>query len=113
MQLFIEDEATVTFGIPVVSMYAFLPLTMGYNNNSRTTLQSLGKKKISSAFSILRQLVITVPLIILTDKLWGFYAICAVPLIADVITDVAAHFILKKTLKDIKAEFESGAEISL
>ncbi|MCR5009541.1 MAG: MATE family efflux transporter [Clostridia bacterium] len=113
MQLFIEDETTVTFGIPVVSMYAFLPLTMGYNNNSRTTLQSLGKKKISSAFSILRQLVITVPLIILTDKLWGFYAICAVPLIADVITDIAAHFILKKTLKDIKAEFESGKEISL
>lgn len=113
MRLFIEDEATVNFGIPVVMMYAFLPLTMGYNNNSRTTLQSLGKKKISSLFSILRQILITVPLIIIADRYFGFYAICAVPLIADIITDVVASFILRRTLRDIKADFESGKEITL
>ena len=76
-------------------------------------LQSLGKKKISSLFSILRQVIITVPLIIIADKFLGFYAICAVPLIADIITDIVASFILRRTMKDIKAEFESGKEISL
>ena len=69
MLLFIKDEATVVFGTPLVRIYAFLPFTMGYNNNTRTLLQALGRKKVSSTFSLIRQVLLYVPLALLLDRL--------------------------------------------
>ena len=106
MMLFIKDEATVAFGTPLVRIYAFLPFTMGYNNNSRTTLQALGKRRISTRFSLVRQILLYVPLMILLDKFFGFYGTVMTPIVADIITDIGAFFILRHVFKGIKEECE-------
>ncbi len=107
MLLFIKDEATVVFGTPLVRIYAFLPFTMGYNNNTRTLLQALGRKKVSSTFSLIRQVLLYVPLMFLLDRLFGFYGTAFTPLVADAITDVIGFFWVRKMMREIKAECET------
>ncbi|MBR5730489.1 MAG: hypothetical protein IKX89_00915, partial [Firmicutes bacterium] len=109
MLLFIKDEATVVFGTPLVRIYAFLPFTMGYNNNTRTLLQALGRKKVSSTFSLIRQVLLYVPLALLLDRLFGFYGTTFTPLVADMITDVLGFFWVRKVMREIRAECEASS----
>ena len=104
VQFFINDPETIAFGIPLVRMYAFLPLSMGFNNNSRTTLQALGEKGTSTLISTLRLLIMYLPVMFLLDKLFGFYGNVFTPIATDIITNVIVFFIVRRVFRRIEAE---------
>ena len=107
MMLFINDPDTVRFGTPLVQMYAFIVLTMAYNNNARCVLQALGKKRQSSFFSILRQVILYLPLVFILNRLFGFYGAAFAPIAADLISDVIGYFLTRNVFRQIKSECEA------
>ncbi|MBQ9891065.1 MAG: MATE family efflux transporter [Firmicutes bacterium] len=107
MMLFINDPETIKFGTPLVQMYAFIVLTMAYNNNARCVLQALGKKRQSSVYSIVRQVILYLPLLIILNKLFGFYGAAFAPIAADLISDITGFFITRNVFRQIKAECEA------
>ncbi len=104
---FINDPDTVRFGTPVVRMYAFVVLTMNYNNNARTVLQALGKKRQSSLFSILRQVGMYLPLLFILNRFFGYYGAAFSTIAADITGDIFAFFLMKKVFVQIRKELES------
>ena len=88
MKLFIKDEATVSYGIGLVRIYSFLPLCICPQCNIRTFLQSVGEKKLSSFFSILRQIVIYIPMLLLLDRFFGFYGAAFTNVGTDIIAGI-------------------------
>ena len=80
---------------------------MAYNNNARSVLQALGKKRQSSVFSIVRQVVLYIPALVILNKFFGFYGAVFAPIAADLISDVMGLFITRKVFRQIKAECEA------
>ena len=106
MTFFINDEATIAYGTPLVKMYSFICLTMSLNNNTRTTLQALGQKTKSSLFSMLRQIVLFIPMIFILNKLFGFYGAGFTPIACDIISDAIGIVLMHNVMKKIKKECE-------
>ena len=102
--VFINDADTIRFGIPLVRMYAFIVLTMSYNNNIRTVLQALGKKKQSTLFSIFRQVVLYMPLLYILNAIFGFYGAAFATIAADLVSDVFAFFLIRQVFRQARAE---------
>ncbi|MBQ1310576.1 MAG: MATE family efflux transporter [Blautia sp.] len=107
---FINDPETVRFGTPLVQMYAFIVLTMSYNNNVRTVLQALGKKRQSSLFSIFRTVGLYLPFLFLLNRFFGFYGAAFATIAADLVGNVFAWFLLRSVYRGIEAE--SGESFS-
>ena len=104
--IFINDEATIAYGIGVVRMYAFLPLGMSYNNNVRTTLQALGKKKTASIYTIGRLAVLYLPMMYLLTHFFGFYGTAFTPISIDIVSDIVGFFLMRRIFRQIQDEFE-------
>ena len=85
-------------------MYAFIVLTMAYNNNARSVLQALGKKRQSSVFSIVRQVILYMPMLLILNKLFGFYGAAFAPIAADLLSDIMGFFVTRRVFRQIKAE---------
>ena len=104
---FINDPDTVRFGIPLVRMYAFIVLTMSYNNNARTVMQALAQKKQSTWFSIFRTVILYVPLLYILNYFFGFYGAAFSTIASDLISDVVAFFLIRNIFQKIRIECEA------
>lgn len=105
-EIFIRDEQTVAFGIIFVRIYAAFPFLMAVNNNCRTVYQAIGKKKLSVAISIFRNVVLFFPLIYVMNHFFGVVGLVSTNLVSDVLIDIYALIAMKREMKRIKAEFE-------
>jgi len=109
VQLFINDPETIRLGTPMVRMYSFICLTMGFNNNTRTVMQALRQKKQSSIFSIIRQVVLFFPMIFILNSAFGLYGAAFASIAADLMSDIIAIFLIRRILARIKLECENNA----
>ena len=110
-RLFIKEEVTVKFATLFVRVYSTLPLCMAINNNCRTTYQAIGNKKQSTAISIIRNLVLFLPLIYIFNHFFGINGVIFAQPTADALIDIYSIIAAEKVMKQIKAEFEN-TEIS-
>lgn len=65
MGIFSEDAATVTQGAKMLNIYFFGFVFMAFQFSGQTTFQALGKAKHAIFFSLLRKVIIVVPLTLL------------------------------------------------
>ncbi len=105
--LFIKDEATVIYGILFVRIYSALPFTMSPNNNCRTVFQAIGMKKQSTRISILRNVILFVPVMYLLNHFFGIYGLILSNLISDIIVDIYALISMNKAMNRLKNEFNA------
>jgi len=71
MGIFSEDAATITQGAKMLNIYFFGFVFMAFQFSGQTTFQALGKAKHAIFFSLLRKVIIVVPLTLLLPAL-GF-----------------------------------------
>ena len=71
MGIFSEDAQTITQGARMLGIYFFGFVFMAFQFSGQTTFQALGKAKYAIFFSLLRKVVIVVPLTLLLPSL-GF-----------------------------------------
>ena len=110
MRIFINDPATVEFGIPLVKMFSFMPFLMCPNNNFRTLMQCLGRKKTAALYTLMRTFMLFVPLVIILNKLFGFYGATFSALGSYIIGDLVGIPIVTKIMKKAKAECEAASD---
>lgn len=65
MGIFSEDAATITQGAKMLNIYFFGFVFMAFQFSGQTTFQALGKAKHAIFFSLLRKVIIVVPLTLL------------------------------------------------
>lgn len=71
MGIFSEDAATITQGAKMLNIYFFGFVFMAFQFSGQTTFQALGKAKHAIFFSLLRKVIIVVPLTLLLPAM-GF-----------------------------------------
>lgn len=71
MGIFSEDAATITRGAKMLNIYFFGFVFMAFQFSGQTTFQALGKAKHAIFFSLLRKVIIVVPLTLLLPAM-GF-----------------------------------------
>lgn len=107
VKMFIEDPETIVWGSKFLKIYAFLPLTMSYNNSCRTTFQALGLKSKSMIISVSRNFILYIPIMYLLNGIWGISGLMFTQSTCDMIVNVASFIMLKKALEKIKAEINA------
>ena len=104
VKLFINDAETIKWGTQFLRVYAFLPLTMSYNNSCRTTFQALGLKSKSMIISVCRNFIFYMPVMYLLNYVGGISGLIFTQSVCDLLVDALAFFMMTKAMKKIKAE---------
>ena len=63
--IFSDDPAMMAAGVPMLKLYFFGFVFMAFQFSGQTTFQALGKAKHAIFFSLLRKVIIVVPLTLL------------------------------------------------
>jgi len=106
-QAFIMDEATVAFGIIFVRIYSSFPLLMAINNNCRTVFQALGEKKKSTRISLIRNVVLFLPVMYLMNHFFGVVGLILSNEVTDAIIDIYSLISMRKTMNRLKTEMNA------
>ena len=104
IRIFINDDATVAFGIPLVRLFAFLPFFMVFHNTTRTMFQAMRKKKTATMFSIFKQVIVFLPVLYIMNSLYGFYGAASTSIVAEIIAGIVGIIILRRLLKKEKEQ---------
>ena len=107
MRIFINDPATIAYGIPLVKMYAVFPIVLNFNANFRSFMQCMGYKKESMLFVIMRQLVFFLPLLLILNHFFGFYGACSAMIVGDIATDIVGYLIIRRVMRHAKEHCSS------
>jgi len=107
VNLFIADADTIYWGSRFLKVFAFMPLTMAYNNSCRTTFQALGRKKYSVLVSSFRNFFLYLPIMYTLNGLWGISGLIFTASSCDMIANTMSFFFMKKTMKEIENEFNA------
>ena len=107
MRIFINDQATIEYGTPLVKMYAVFPIVLNFNANYRSFMQCMGYKKESTLFVLMRQLVFFFPLLLILNHFFGFYGACSAIIVGDVATDIIGTFIIRRVMRHAKEHCSS------
>ena len=102
MRIFINDPATISYGIPLVKMYAVFPTVLNFNANYRSFMQCMSYKKESTLFVLMRQLVFFLPLLLILNHFFGFYGACSAIIVGDIATDIIGTFIIRRVMRHAK-----------
>ena len=74
IKIFNSDEALLSLGIPSIRRYFSMALFMAFQFAGQNTFVALGRAKFAVFFSLLRKVIITVPLVILLPRINGLGA---------------------------------------
>lgn len=102
MRIFINDPATISYGIPLVKMYAVFPIILNFNANFRSFMQCMGYKKESTLYVLMRQLVFFLPSLLILNHFFGFYGACSAMIVGDIITDSIGSLIMRRVMRHAK-----------
>ena len=112
MSIFVKDEHLVTQSVAAFrAMVAVFPILSIYYV-SIYYYQSIGKGRASFVISILRQLIILLPVSVILVKFlhWGAYGVWLAYPIADLISGVAAIFLVRRATKKLDDRIEIQSE---
>lgn len=71
IRLFNDDPALIQYGIPAFRIYFSVFFMMSLQMAGQTASMALGRAKLSVFFSLLRKVVIVIPLTLILPNLWG------------------------------------------
>ncbi len=99
IRLFINDQETIDVGIAVVRIFCFMPLTIVPQICIRTSLQSMGEKKLASLYSIFRQILFYAPMLLILNHFFGLNGAAFTNVGADILVGAVGVPLLANALK--------------
>lgn len=102
IRLFINDDPTVAFGIPLVRIFAFLPFFMCFHNTTRTMFQAMRKKTTATVYAIFKQVIVFLPALYILDHFFGFYGAASTSIVAEIFAGAVGIPVLIHLLKQEK-----------
>ncbi|MGN0136381.1 MATE family efflux transporter [Anaerotignum sp.] len=106
--IFNASETMLEIGIPALRTISLSWLMAGFNIICSSTFQALGHGVISLFISILRQMIVILPVAFIFSKIWGLQATWLAFPISEVVAMLFTAFCLQKIYgKEIKPMFEA------
>ncbi len=111
IMLFNNDPELVAIGSTGIRIYLFMLPIIGFQIISTNYFQSIGKAKISMFLSLLRQVILLIPLYILLPKIFGtLKSIWFAGPIADAAASILTAFFLFRELKHLADAHSNSSE---
>lgn len=101
VQAFIEDAATVGYGIEFLRARCFATPFMFLSFNMVHFMQAVGRGKISFYLAVIRQLCLNIPILLLMNRLFGMSGIVWTQMIADFLNVIISYIIYFHILKKL------------
>ncbi|MEG0133934.1 MAG: MATE family efflux transporter [Clostridium sp.] len=113
--IFNNDPELVQIATNGMKIYLFMMPVVGFQVVSSNYFQSIGKAKISMFLSLLRQVILLIPCLIILPKIFGLNGIWLAGAMSDGLSSVITGIIFFYSVKKLKAKevvLEDGLEIS-
>ncbi len=93
IRIFNDDPALLEVGVKTMRIYYAAYVMMGFQMIGQNTFVAMGRAKHAVFFSLLRKVILVVPLMLLLPRLWnlGVYGIFAAEPISDAVGGLAAY----------------------
>ena len=92
---------TLAFAASFLRLRCLASPVIFLNFHSSYGLQAVGDGKSTFIHSVIRQLVLYIPILILMDRIWGGYGVTASKMVAEALSFPIAFFMLVKKLKTV------------
>lgn len=101
IQVFIEDAATVGYGIEFLRARCFATPFMFLSFNMVHFMQAVGKGRVSFWLAVIRQLCLNIPLLFVMNYLFGMSGIVHTQMIADFLNVIVSYIIYFRVVKTL------------
>ena len=101
---FNKDPKLMDISVRGARIYLFMMPIIGISITGSNYIQSIGKAKVAMFLSLLRQVIILIPMILILPKFWGLDGVwCAQP-VSDLLASIIVGTVLYKELNRSKNE---------
>lgn len=105
IKLFTSDSSElISIGSNGLRIYLIMLPIIGYQIVGANYFQAIGKAKISMMLSLLRQVIILIPLILIIPQFWGLTGVWIAGPIADFISFIITFILLNRALKELSSK---------
>lgn len=101
---FNKDPELMSISIKGIRIYLLMLPIIGISITGSNYMQSIGKAKKAMFLSLLRQVILLIPLILILPKLWGVDGIWVAQPVSDVIATLVTGFMLVREFKEVEKE---------
>lgn len=100
IRIFNDDPALLEVGVKTMRIYYAAYVMMGFQMIGQNTFVAMGKARHAVFFSLLRKVILVVPLMLLLPRLWnlGAYGVFAAEPISDAVGGLAAYVTMMCTV---------------
>ncbi|SHK06732.1 putative efflux protein, MATE family [Clostridium cavendishii DSM 21758] len=116
IKMFNSDEQLIEIGVKGLKIFLFMMPVIGFQIISANFFQSIGKAKISIFLSLLRQVIILIPMLIILPKFLGLTGVWLSGPIADFTSSVITGVFLFREfnkLTNLQNQKESKSELAI
>ncbi|MCH1960026.1 MATE family efflux transporter [Romboutsia hominis] len=109
--LFNKDEELMKISIQGIRIYLFMMPIVGISITGSNFIQSIGKAKIAMLLSLLRQVILLIPFILILPQFLGLNGVWLSQALADLISTILTIIVLYKELRSYKILNDEGKDI--
>lgn len=96
-----------TAGVMGLRIYCAVLPVVGFQIIASSYFQAVGKAKLATFLSLLRQIIVLLPLILLLPKFWGVEGVWVANPVSDMVAAVITFIFFRNELKKLKCEIPS------
>ena len=111
IRMFSDDQALLDIGVPGIKMFMLALPVIGFQIIASNYFQSIGKAKIAAILTLLRQVVVLIPVLLLLPGVIGLKGIWLSAPIADVGSAIITSIFLIKEWKKLAGKVESMEKV--
>ena len=98
-------------GVLGLRIYCAVLPVVGYQIIASTYFQAIGKARLAAFLSLLRQIIVLLPLIIILPHFWGVTGVWIANPIADVVAAVVSFFFFRRELRKLSCPADTPADV--
>lgn len=107
---FNKDPELMNISIKGIRIYLSMLPIVGISITGSNYMQSIGRAKKSMLISLLRQVILLIPLILILPRVWGLDGIWVAQPVSDIIATLVTAFMLVREFKEVAKEEEEEEE---
>lgn len=112
IKIFNSDEELINIGTKGMRIFLFMMPVIGFQIISTNFFQSIGKAKISMFLSLLRQVIILIPMLLILPKFLGLTGVWIAGPISDGLASLITVFFVAKEFKNLNKLKQCEKELS-
>lgn len=112
IKMFNSDEELINIGTKGMRIFLFMIPVIGFQIISTNFFQSIGKAKISMFLSLLRQVIILIPMLLILPKFFGLTGVWIAGPISDAVASLITAFFVAKEFRNLNKLKQCEKELS-